>query len=99
VKEHDLEQIKVFGFKDADEFYDFRQTFDPSSIQVEGSIMYTDGDDGSALITLSDVFDDQGLMIRLIDCNYCDFHMSDLRKIQRKLISERNKIVYSEEDE
>lgn len=49
---------------------------------LECKVLYFDSDDGVALIKhFSEVFDDDGFSINLIDCNYCDIRYIDMLEI------------------
>ena len=48
--------------------------------------LYFDGDDGVVLFqNPSEVFDELGFSIRLIDCEYCDISMTDMLEIAHTL--------------
>jgi len=99
MKKHEKEIIKRFGFNDLDDFYRFRQDFNPKWFVDEDEAFYTDGDEGTAVLRLSEVFDEGGLSVRLIDCCYCDFDMRHLKKIQNRLIETREMLCDMEEME
>ena len=52
--------------------------------------LYFDGDGGVSLFeNPSEVFDDLGFSIKLIDCDYCDMSMTDMLEIAHALDKER----------
>ena len=72
-----------FEFSCAEEMILWANTMQPDHImsKMKGSTLYTDGDSGLALIGMSEVFDDEGISIQLINCNYCDFDFDVLNDI------------------
>jgi len=52
--------------------------------------LYTDGDCGIAVISISEVFDDAGIDIELVDCMYCGFNYFDLGDIFDQLVDSFN---------
>ena len=53
--------------------------------------LYFDGDDGVSLFeNPSEVFDDLGFSIKLIDCDYCDMSMTDMLEIAHTLDDLKN---------
>ena len=78
---------KEFGFNDHDEIRLWTQTLsaDFRFNEDQSTCLYTDGDEGFAAISISEVFDEQGITVSLIDCAYCDFDFKDLIKIHRIL--------------
>lgn len=78
---------KAFGFADLDAVKMWGQTMNHHyRFNEEGdTCLYTDGDDGIALISISEVFEEDGLSIQLFDCLYCDFNYRQLGKIYRLL--------------
>ena len=78
---------KEFGFPDLDAVKMWGQTLNHHyRFNTNGDwCLYTDGDDGIALISISEVFEEDGLSIQLFDCVYCDFNYRQLGKIYRLL--------------
>jgi len=55
------------------------------------SALYFDGDGGVSLFeNPSEVFDELGFSIRLIDCDYCDVSMTDMLEIAHTLDDLKN---------
>ena len=78
---------KEFGFKDHNEIILWTQTLEPDFRfnEDQSTCLYTDGDQGFATISTSEVFDEQGITVALIDCAYCDFDFKELKNIYRIL--------------
>jgi len=89
---------KDYGFEDKEEYQRWRVsfmsaiTYKHKSIEEEGHVthlldcLYTDGDDGVMEFTsMCDVFDEEGVSIQLLDCNYCDISFKEMSSIVRKL--------------
>ena len=72
-----------FGFSDTEEMILWANTMQPDQriSKENGNALYTDGDSGLALISMSEVFDGEGISIQLICCNYCDFDFDVLNDI------------------
>lgn len=96
---------KDYGFEDKEEYQKWRVSFMPdvmykhTSIEEEGHVtylldcLYTDGDDGVMEFTsTSEVFDEEGVSIQLLDCNYCDISFKEMSSIVRKLKKVNSKI-------
>ena len=79
--------LSTFKFDSSEDLSDWCFAFQEDWLVSEHAdeVLYTDGDDGLAVIRLSDCFDDDGVAIELIDCEYCDLKMSTLNKIYNLL--------------
>ena len=64
----------------------------------EFSVLYFDSDDGVALISSSCEMFEEGLSIRLIDCQYCDIETKDMSVILSS-IEDFNKDFLEREEE
>jgi len=95
-----------------DEYWECRQNMHTPSYHLyekleeeheECSVLYFDSDDGVALISAySEVFDDEGFKIELIDCRYCDinfYHMQEIIDIFITLAEEFNMKMLEELEE
>jgi hypothetical protein len=51
----------------------------------DGSALYTDGDSGIAEIGYSEMFDDKGVSISLVECRYVDMDIESLLTIHKAL--------------
>jgi hypothetical protein len=84
-----MEEILInFNFETEDDFYEWKTSFVPTFLfdaDME-CCLYTDGDDGVALLRISDVFGEGGLSVALIDCAYCDIDASNFIAILTILI-------------
>ena len=80
--------------------YHLHQTFNED--EGNSSLLYFDSDDGVALISAySEIFDDEGFKIELIDCRYCDinfYHMQEIIDIFITLAEEFNMKMLEEEE-
>ena len=83
------EIMKRFKFDSEEDLNVWSCSFIPDYLyeKDESAVLYTDGDCGIALISFSEIFDEDGIMIELIDCTYCDIRMSDLKKIHKHVAS------------
>ena len=83
---------KEFGFPDFHAVKVWAQTLNAHyRFNANGdTCLYTDGDDGIAIIRLSEVFDDAGIDIELIDCKYCGFDYFELGHIFDQIVSVAN---------
>ena len=79
--------LTTFKFQSNEELSDWCFAFQEDWLVSKdaGEVLYTDGDDGLAVIRLSECFDTDGVAIELIDCKYCDLNMSTLIKIHKLL--------------
>ena len=77
-----------FGFKDINDFDEWARsdTDDYRLDDQKGKALYTDGDMGVALVQLSEIDPDLGLMIDLIDCKYCNFNLLCLGFLHDELL-------------
>lgn len=93
------ETAQSFGFYCADDMILWANTMQPDQLisKENGNALYTDGDSGLALVSMSEVFDDEGISIQLICCNYCDFDFDVLSGIVYELQEIWKQ--YTEEDE
>lgn len=87
----DWEIKEQFGFKscaDIDEWV----IKEPSFIFNDDctKCLYTDGFSGLAVISISEVFNDAGIDIELVDCMYCGFNYFELRDIFDALVDAFN---------
>ena len=83
---------KEFGFIDFYEIKGWSESMEPDYKFSEHSelCLYTDGDSGLAVISISEVFDDAGLDIELVDCMYCGFNYFELGDIFDALVDAFN---------
>jgi len=83
-----------FGFKIIDEFDTWaRSDCDDYRFNEEKSkALYTDGDMGVAIIQLSEIDADAGLMVELVDCRYCNFDMLQLGCLHFLLLESQDDI-------
>ena len=84
---------KKFGLT-KEEYEKLRYGFLPQFVlhtdENSSSALYFDGDDGVVLFqNPSEVFDDLGFSIKLIDCKYCDMSMTDMLEIAHALDEKR----------
>jgi hypothetical protein len=65
--------------------YDHPEEYEPPEI------LYFDGDDGRAVIKIGcEIFDDEGVTIKLHECNYCDLKWDVVKEIiDDTIISDR----------
>tara|TARA_R100000742_G_C4268938_1_gene87360 strand:- start:147 stop:476 length:330 start_codon:yes stop_codon:yes gene_type:complete len=92
----DVEFFKIyekFGLTE-EEYNKLRYGFLPQFVlhtdENSSSALYFDGDDGVSLFeNPSEVFDDLGFSIKLIDCDYCDMSMTDMLEIAHTLDDEK----------
>ena len=100
MKDQFLEETAAdFEFSCAEEMILWANTMQPDQLisKENGNALYTDGDSGLALVSMSEVFDDEGISIQLICCNYCDFDFDVLSDIVYELQEIWKQ--YTEEDE
>ena len=84
------EIVKHFGFRKEYDFNIWRNTLKPDfRFDGVGALLYTDGDSGAMLFSWSEVFEEDGLSMRLVECNYCDIKLSSLKEI-RKIFKQRS---------
>ena len=84
-----MEEILInFDFDSEYHFNQWRSSFVPTFLFDDDTecCLYTDGDDGVALLRISSVFGEGGLSVALIDCAYCDIDASDFIAILTTLI-------------
>jgi hypothetical protein len=81
------EVLTTFNFNSADELSEWCFTFQEDWLVSRDSdeVLYTDGDDGLAVIRLSECFDVDGVAIELIECQYCDINIKTLNKVHNLL--------------
>lgn len=60
--------------------------------------LYSDGDGGLAVISFSEIFEDDGFQIELIDCAWFDIDFYSLSEIRKRYILEVE-LVYQEAEE
>lgn len=52
----------------------------------ELSVLYTDGDSGIAILSLSEIDPEGGLLIKLVNCGYCNFDMTLIECVHDELL-------------
>ena len=100
MKDQFLEEVaQSFGFSCADDMMLWANSMQPAHVISKGggTALYTDGDSGLAWLTMSEVFDNEGVSIQLVRCNYCDFDLDALNDLVDKLKEVWDE--YTEEDE
>jgi hypothetical protein len=91
MKEITQDFLTRYGFKSEQELMRWAESMDGPDWRFSEdscSRLYTDGDSGIAEITHSDMFDDDGFIIRPIKCLYVDFKALDLLVIYKELRDE-----------
>ena len=84
-----MEEILInFDFESEDHFYEWKTSLIPTFLFDDDMecCLYTDGDDGVALLRISSVFGEGGLSVALIDCTYCDIDASDFVAVLTAMI-------------
>lgn len=86
------EILESFHFESADHFLEWKSQLFSQFVFDDNRecCLYTDGDDGLALLQISGVFDEGGLSVALIDCAYCDIQAADFIGILTTLIKAVN---------
>ena len=78
------EIVKHFGFKNEYDFNIWRSTLECDfRFDGKGALLYTDGDDGVMLFAWSEIFEEEGLSMRTVECKYCDIELSCLKEIRK----------------
>jgi hypothetical protein len=85
------EIVEQFGFDSYDDVEKWVTDFqEPRFNQDKDACLYTDGDSGLAIIKLSEVYNESGIDIELVDCMYCGFHFTELNYILLDLLDSAN---------
>jgi hypothetical protein len=85
------EVMECFGFDDLFALKKWGERLQPDLIYKDTACLYTDGDSGIMLIQgWSEVFDTDGVQMRLIDCDWCDVEVDEMVLIMANL--QRNSI-------
>jgi len=86
-----FEIAEEFGFGSYADVEDWATDFqEPRFNENKDACLYTDGDSGLAIIRLSEVYDESGIDIELVDCKYCGFHFTELNYILLDLLDSVN---------
>ena len=93
-KERDEAIRSEFGFETLQDLYDFTEYLSGAKIKVRVSywedegdthksfkILYTDGDSGSAVFSFSEIYEEEGMQIKMGGCSYCDISLSSFLNI------------------
>tara|TARA_R100001463_G_scaffold78473_1_gene132759 strand:- start:224 stop:568 length:345 start_codon:yes stop_codon:yes gene_type:complete len=77
-----VEQYKEARYNMNGANYFLSKQCDEESEEMWCSVLYFDSDDGVAELTSgSEIFSEEGFIIKLIDCGYCDILFEDMKSI------------------
>lgn len=98
--EYFIQDLSDFGFDSEDELITWSETLtgDWRLSEKDTRVLYTDGDSGIVMFSWSEIEEENGMCITLINCFWCDIDFNSLRKIERVLRAAYRKPVLNDED-
>jgi len=85
IEEYQARKIADFAdiFKTSDEFESYGANW---VMADDGAVLYFDGDDGQMIFSYAEMFND-GVSVRLHDCNYCDIQPETMIEIRDEILA------------